>query len=566
MFDPVFGQLTASTIAAAQVLAVANIDSPGTELNARLGVTNGALVICTQNIAGANAWTIYAFDSSSVAAVNSPYVVAAFTGGQWIAVAGKYVNSALSAASLTAISLTSGRVTFATTGGLLTDSANLAWNGTTLAVTGAGTFSTTLGVTGVSTLTGGFAAGAMSTVTGGSAPGAQGSTAVAIGAGTVRAGLTIICDATSGAMLQAQAAGTSEKYHRVSNNGVDFFSGIESSAAGGFFTGSAAYDAVGGWTAGRLFLRGALGVAINGAATMSSTLAVTGVASFTNTTAATSTTTGALVVSGGVGISARVAANGMSIGAGAGSSYIFDIGSSVAADIVGRIRNTSTAGYGFFIQNGTDANYALAIQNAAGSSNTIQLYGDGHAVFAGTLVVSSTDDVSAFGTAAVAIAGGLSVAKSAWVQDRLKVNRTDNTAAAVRFSIDLTRGTGSTATAAAITTTGDGSNGVTSVGLAFDNASVNTYTFSRTEATLAATTDSTSITTGALVVSGGIGVAKRLTLDGATGKTLRIVNGVANAAVATTMGAVGPTGSTAGNPLGWVRIDVAGTDRFIPYW
>lgn len=79
------------------------------------------------------------------------------------------------------------------------------------------------------------------------------------------------------------------------------------------------------------------------------------------------------------------------------------------------------------------------------------------------------------------------------------------------------------------------------------------------------TTDSTTIATGALVVAGGIGVAKRITLDGGTGKTLKIVNGVANAAVAVTLGA-GPTGSTAGNPQGWMRIDINGTDRYIPYW
>jgi hypothetical protein len=39
----------------------------------------------------------------------------------------------------------------------------------------------------------------------------------------------------------------------------------------------------------------------------------------------------------------------------------------------------------------------------------------------------------------------------------------------------------------------------------------------------------------------------------------------ANAAVAVTLGA-GPTGSTAGNPQGWMRISVNGTVRFIPFW
>ena len=84
--------------------------------------------------------------------------------------------------------------------------------------------------------------------------------------------------------------------------------------------------------------------------------------------------------------------------------------------------------------------------------------------------------------------------------------------------------------------------------------------------TLGRSTASTSTTTGALVVTGGIGCGGRVTVDGASTKTLKYVNGVANAAVAVLFGAIGPTGSTAGNAQGWIRIDVAGTDRYIPYW
>ncbi len=80
------------------------------------------------------------------------------------------------------------------------------------------------------------------------------------------------------------------------------------------------------------------------------------------------------------------------------------------------------------------------------------------------------------------------------------------------------------------------------------------------------TTDSTSISTGSVIVSGGIGVAKRITLDGGTGKTLRIANAVSNAAVAVTLGSTGPTGSTSGAPQGWMRIDINGTDRYMPFW
>jgi peroxiredoxin len=80
------------------------------------------------------------------------------------------------------------------------------------------------------------------------------------------------------------------------------------------------------------------------------------------------------------------------------------------------------------------------------------------------------------------------------------------------------------------------------------------------------TTDSTSITTGSVALVGGMGIGKRLTLDGSSGKTLRITNKTVNAAVAVTLGSTGPTGSTAGAPQGWMRIDIAGTDRYIPFW
>ena len=80
------------------------------------------------------------------------------------------------------------------------------------------------------------------------------------------------------------------------------------------------------------------------------------------------------------------------------------------------------------------------------------------------------------------------------------------------------------------------------------------------------TTDATSTSNGSVVFKGGISAQKRLCLDGATGKTLRIVNAVANAAVAVTLGSTGPTGSTAGAPQGWMRIDINGTDRYMPFW
>lgn len=56
-------------------------------------------------------------------------------------------------------------------------------------------------------------------------------------------------------------------------------------------------------------------------------------------------------------------------------------------------------------------------------------------------------------------------------------------------------------------------------------------------------------------------------VGGVVGETLKFAAGVANASVGSTFsGSIGPTGANAGNQLGWLRINVAGTDRFVPYW
>ena len=107
---------------------------------------------------------------------------------------------------------------------------------------------------------------------------------------------------------------------------------------------------------------------------------------------------------------------------------------------------------------------------------------------------------------------------------------------------------------------------VFSTGASADVVSISNSAIGAGSLSLNYTTDATTATAGAFAVAGGIAVAKRLCLDGATGKTLKYVNGVANAAVAVLFGAIGPTGSTAGNAQGWIRIDIAGTDRYIPYW
>lgn len=67
-------------------------------------------------------------------------------------------------------------------------------------------------------------------------------------------------------------------------------------------------------------------------------------------------------------------------------------------------------------------------------------------------------------------------------------------------------------------------------------------------------------------MGGDVQCGAGLVVDGTTGKTLAINTPAANAAIATTLGGVGPAGATAGNPQGWMRIKVGGVDRFMPFW
>ena len=131
-----------------------------TDITTAIGgnVTTGAISsLAITPIAASNTGVIYTNAStlyiagapSAVAplAITNAYALyvaagAAYFGGA-VTFAGSASLAGLTVTSLTDSGLTSGRVTFASTGGLLADSANLTWNGTSLSVTGE------LGATGV---------------------------------------------------------------------------------------------------------------------------------------------------------------------------------------------------------------------------------------------------------------------------------------------------------------------------------------------------------------------------------------------------------------------------------
>jgi hypothetical protein len=75
------------------------------------------------------------------------------------------------------------------------------------------------------------------------------------------------------------------------------------------------------------------------------------------------------------------------------SGEVFNATKSNAGYYVGVYKNSSVTGLGLFVQNGLDTNPAIRISNAAGSDNTIQLYGNGNGSFGGTLSASGTTTV-----------------------------------------------------------------------------------------------------------------------------------------------------------------------------
>ncbi len=75
-------------------LSVADIDDPSIELNVIAGALNGETRLCFETSAGADDWTLYAWDNADSGAENVPYRVDG-SSGMWAAIAGKYRSQIL---------------------------------------------------------------------------------------------------------------------------------------------------------------------------------------------------------------------------------------------------------------------------------------------------------------------------------------------------------------------------------------------------------------------------------------------------------------------------------------
>lgn len=270
--------LSTAGIANLECVSVANIDSP-TELNSIAGTVVGERKVAYQAVAGDNVYTIYCYDSSDTSGASSPYVMAASGSGFWIAIAGKYTNSAhLAKGAITSSSTVTGTQLIS----------NIATGTAPLLVTS----TTVVPNLNVSQLLGATWA----------APGSIGSTTPGTGAFTT---LT----ANGATTFTATTASTSSSTGAVViGNGTGGGLGVGGSIFGGGdvrLSGTGAFkifNATSGdtWSLNASqFACSLTQIGVNDWLVVSRS---TGIVTVNSTTASTSTTTGALVVSGGLGV------------------------------------------------------------------------------------------------------------------------------------------------------------------------------------------------------------------------------------------------------------------------
>ena len=433
--------------------------------------------------------------------------------------------------------------------------------GTTLGVTGATTLSSTLGVTGVSTLNGNVVAasgtaststttGALVVVGGAGVSGNAtiGGSAVITGDAYVQGG-NIWTSATTFNLVNATAttvnfAGAATTLNTGNAGGVTNMAGVTKHLGN---VVAASGTASTNTTTGALVVAG--GAGISGAVNIGSALGITGTSTFTGVgtfnanlvaasgTASTNTTTGALVVAGGAGISGATYIGGLINVTGAAT-----LSSTVAVSGVATLNGNVVAASG--TASTTTTTGALVVAGGAGISGAVNIGGalgvSGNlSTAAGGLTTSATIAYVFNETATT-----LNVGAAATTINVGNASGTTNASGVVKVAGNLVAASGTastnTTTGALVVAGGAGISGAIYAGsvqntpIGSSTASTGAFTTVTTSSTItssgnlvaAATTASTSSTTGALVVKGGVGVAGDVNIAGnlAVNGTLTYIN------------------------------------------
>ena len=266
-------------------------------------------------------------------------------------------------------------------------------------------------------------------------------------------------------------------------------------------------------TTGTLVLSGGMGVAKNayiganalitgtlsvGGATSLTTVSVTGtsttsgIASFGNTTDSTDAVSGAVVVSGGLGVSKRITSTQLVV-----TGAVTLAGSVSMADLV-TMSNTTDA---------TSVSQAsLVLSGGLAIAKSARIGGNcfvtGNTTLTGALNIGSTVNSANTVTGAFVLSGGMGLTGNIFAGGTLNVSGASNLTS-------ITVSSTSTFSGAATFSNGITSNTVSTGAITVSGSTNLAGTTVTGQLNVTVTTESTSATTGAVVVSGGLAVAKQ---------------------------------------------------------
>ena len=236
------------------------------------------------------------------------------------------------------------------------------------------------------------------------------------------------------------------------------------------------------------------------------------------TAESTSSITGAIVVSGGLGVGGSLYA-----GTRVNTPLVETSGLVIAG-------NTSTLTTGL----GTGAvifQSGLSVAQATFFGDTLNVSGSSQfadVTVARQLRVESTDESTGAGTGAIVCSGGMSVAGNVHVAgDRLTITSTQNTFSPTTGSMVLSGGVGIAKDLSmgghALIMGAMNVNGAVTLGSTLSVSGATTFS---NPVAFTHTTDSTDLATGSLVTSGGLAVAKRTTTNQLTVADATLMNGI----------------------------------------